>query len=208
MPAIKARNKKLPKVKSKVKPVRETKETIKLENNEKDTSPPFNMEAWLSLGVPPLVVKALEDQKFETPTAIQSLTLAPAIMGRRDILGAAETGSGKTLAFGIPIIAGILEAKLLEAVNPSKRRKKVTAGDKKGKMMGGWLVETHDGWLVESDSRGVSENSEFDEEDETSSDEEDEDFSGKFYCPINYFLFCVLKLYNLFKNKYLIFLWF
>jgi superfamily II DNA/RNA helicase len=31
------------------------------------------------------------------------------VLGRRDILGAAETGSGKTLAFGIPILQGILE---------------------------------------------------------------------------------------------------
>jgi ATP-dependent helicase YprA (DUF1998 family) len=33
------------------------------------------------------------------------------MLGRRDILGAAETGSGKTLAFGIPILCRILEDK-------------------------------------------------------------------------------------------------
>jgi superfamily II DNA/RNA helicase len=33
------------------------------------------------------------------------------VLGRRDILGAAETGSGKTLAFGIPILHRILEDK-------------------------------------------------------------------------------------------------
>jgi ATP-dependent RNA helicase DDX24/MAK5 len=33
------------------------------------------------------------------------------VLGRRDILGAAETGSGKTLAFGIPILQGILEGR-------------------------------------------------------------------------------------------------
>ena len=74
----------------------------------------FNVEVWSSLGVPPLIIKALQDQNFESPTEIQTLTLPPAILGRRDILGAAETGSGKTLAFGIPIINGILELKKRE----------------------------------------------------------------------------------------------
>ncbi|XP_076644359.1 ATP-dependent RNA helicase DDX24 [Halictus rubicundus] len=68
-------------------------------------------QVWSTLGVPKIIVKALEDQQFHTPTTIQMLTLPPAILGRRDILGAAETGSGKTLAFGIPIINGILELK-------------------------------------------------------------------------------------------------
>ncbi|XP_008545144.1 ATP-dependent RNA helicase DDX24 [Microplitis demolitor] len=71
----------------------------------------FNSAAWSSLGVPAPILKALEDNKFTTPTVIQSLTLGPAILGHRDILGAAETGSGKTLAFGIPILAGILKLK-------------------------------------------------------------------------------------------------
>lgn len=34
------------------------------------------------------------------------------MLGKRDILGAAETGSGKTLAFGLPILCGILKHKL------------------------------------------------------------------------------------------------
>lgn len=40
---------------------------------------------------------------------LQAKTLPAAVLGRRDILGAAETGSGKTLAFGIPILHRILE---------------------------------------------------------------------------------------------------
>lgn len=53
----------------------------------------------------------MAEKKFKQPTQIQSLTLPAAILGRKDILGAAETGSGKTLAFGIPILNGILEMK-------------------------------------------------------------------------------------------------
>ncbi|KAM0727706.1 ATP-dependent RNA helicase DDX24 [Formica fusca] len=71
----------------------------------------INIEAWSSIGVPTTVIKALADQNFHSPTAIQAQTLPAAILGRRDILGAAETGSGKTLAFGIPIIKGILDLK-------------------------------------------------------------------------------------------------
>lgn len=33
------------------------------------------------------------------------------LIGKRDILGAAETGSGKTLAFGLPMLMGILNLK-------------------------------------------------------------------------------------------------
>lgn len=53
----------------------------------------------------------MAEKGFNTPTDIQSLTLSAAILGRKDILGAAETGSGKTLAFGIPILNGILQLK-------------------------------------------------------------------------------------------------
>ncbi|XP_012522780.2 ATP-dependent RNA helicase ddx24 [Monomorium pharaonis] len=70
-----------------------------------------NVEAWSFMGVPTPVIQALADQNFHSPTMIQARTLPAAILGRRDILGAAETGSGKTLAFGIPIIKGILDLK-------------------------------------------------------------------------------------------------
>lgn len=66
-------------------------------------------EGWSTLGVPSVITKALVEQNFYSPTTIQALALPPAILGRRDILGAAETGSGKTLAFGIPVLNGILE---------------------------------------------------------------------------------------------------
>jgi ATP-dependent RNA helicase DDX24/MAK5 len=42
---------------------------------------------------------------------LKAKTLPAAVLGRRDVLGAAETGSGKTLAFGIPILHRILEYK-------------------------------------------------------------------------------------------------
>ncbi|CAN0374955.1 unnamed protein product, partial [Ectocarpus fasciculatus] len=45
---------------------------------------------------------------FHDPTPIQRRVLPKAVLGRKDIIGAAETGSGKTLAFGLPVLSEIL----------------------------------------------------------------------------------------------------
>ncbi|KAB0805561.1 hypothetical protein PPYR_02531 [Photinus pyralis] len=71
------------------------------------------MLAWNSFGLPNSILQAISELGFYKPTTIQELTLPSAILGRRDILGAAETGSGKTLAFGLPILTGILKTKQL-----------------------------------------------------------------------------------------------
>lgn len=71
----------------------------------------FVLKGWNGFGIAEPILKAIAEKGFKEPTEIQALTLPAAIMGRRDILGAAETGSGKTLAFGIPIINGILHMK-------------------------------------------------------------------------------------------------
>ncbi|KAK7865654.1 hypothetical protein R5R35_006911 [Gryllus longicercus] len=95
--------------------------TLNIESSESESSHdhdedsgsivPVGMEAWSAWKVPLPILKALSKLGFKKPTPIQEMTLPAAIMGRRDILGAAETGSGKTLAFGIPIIYGILQQK-------------------------------------------------------------------------------------------------
>jgi len=41
--------------------------------------------------------------------AIQSATLPSAVLGRRDIVGAAPTGSGKTLCYGLSVVMGCLK---------------------------------------------------------------------------------------------------
>ncbi|XP_054740964.1 ATP-dependent RNA helicase DDX24 [Anastrepha obliqua] len=90
-------------------------------HSDDDTEPPKlvsssaltvdDLEGWNGLGVPHAVLRAIADRGFKSPTEIQAMTLPAAILGKKDILGAAETGSGKTLAFGIPILAGIMELK-------------------------------------------------------------------------------------------------
>lgn len=83
---------------------------IEMEDETVETSIDDLVE-WKKLNVNDLILRALAEKNFHTPTPIQALTLPSAILDRKDILGAAETGSGKTLAFGIPILNGILELK-------------------------------------------------------------------------------------------------
>ena len=49
------------------------------------------------------ILKALDQEGYETPTQIQQKSITP-ILDRKDILGCAQTGTGKTAAFTIPIL--------------------------------------------------------------------------------------------------------
>ena len=51
------------------------------------------MSGWKNLFVPDDVLKALQEQGFDSPTPIQTLSLPSAIRDRLDIIGAAETVS-------------------------------------------------------------------------------------------------------------------
>lgn len=62
------------------------------------------------LGVPAGIVSALSGGGITHPFPIQAAAIPDGLAGR-DICGRAPTGSGKTLAFGIPLIAGVGEAR-------------------------------------------------------------------------------------------------
>ncbi|XP_060829180.1 ATP-dependent RNA helicase DDX24 isoform X2 [Bombus pascuorum] len=115
----------------------------------KDKNDVYDIDAqrWYMLGVPAPIIKALKDQQFHEPTPIQALTLPPAILGHRDILGAAETGSGKTLAFGIPIINGILELKNKQSQQSGMEFEKEITGINKNN---GWICSENK--IVENDN--------------------------------------------------------
>jgi len=51
----------------------------------------------------------LHKLQYTYPTPIQAATLPAAVLGRRDIVGAAPTGSGKTLSYGLPILQYLLD---------------------------------------------------------------------------------------------------
>ncbi|SCA55994.1 ATP-dependent RNA helicase RhlE [Candidatus Terasakiella magnetica] len=59
-----------------------------------------NFEA---LGLSEPLLRALQDQHYETPTPIQEKSI-PALIEKRDLLGIAQTGTGKTAAFSLPIL--------------------------------------------------------------------------------------------------------
>jgi superfamily II DNA/RNA helicase len=56
------------------------------------------------LGVPPVLVTALEQRGILSPFPIQSATLPDSLAGR-DVCGKAPTGAGKTLAFGLAVLS-------------------------------------------------------------------------------------------------------
>ncbi|CAM5698796.1 RNA helicase OS=Streptomyces alboniger OX=132473 GN=CP975_32405 PE=4 SV=1 [Streptomyces alboniger] len=71
------------------------------ENENPSAMPPA--DSFAGLGLPPAVLRTLDEQGMETPFPIQAATLPNALAGR-DVLGRGRTGSGKTLAFGLPLL--------------------------------------------------------------------------------------------------------
>lgn len=63
------------------------------------------MTTFQDLHLPELILSALQDLGFETPTPIQAEVIPVLLETNRDIIGLAQTGTGKTAAFGLPAIA-------------------------------------------------------------------------------------------------------
>jgi len=62
------------------------------------------MTAFKDLGLNPMILQALEEIGFQTPTAIQSKAIPHLINSEKDLIALAQTGTGKTAAFSLPII--------------------------------------------------------------------------------------------------------
>jgi len=56
------------------------------------------------------LLKALEEKGYDKPTPIQSQAI-PLILGKRDVIAAAQTGSGKTAGFTLPILHRLAQGK-------------------------------------------------------------------------------------------------
>lgn len=70
------------------------------------TSPTNAPVSFDALGLPKVLLSALNALGFESSTPIQAKTIPPLLDGR-DVLGEAQTGTGKTAAFGLPALAKI-----------------------------------------------------------------------------------------------------
>ena len=61
------------------------------------------MEKFRKLGISEPILRAIEEEKFETPSEIQEKSI-PLILAGKDVIAGSATGSGKTLVFGSVII--------------------------------------------------------------------------------------------------------
>lgn len=61
------------------------------------------LTTFTSFNLSPVLLQALDDMKFETPSPIQQQTI-PLLMNGHDLIGQAQTGTGKTAAFSLPIL--------------------------------------------------------------------------------------------------------
>jgi superfamily II DNA/RNA helicase len=61
------------------------------------------LTSFQSLGLNEPITRALIEERYETPTPIQSQTI-PQVLTGRDVVGIAQTGTGKTAAFALPIL--------------------------------------------------------------------------------------------------------
>lgn len=59
--------------------------------------------SFATFGLSEVLVRAVADQGYATPTSIQSQAI-PVVLAGRDLLAAAQTGTGKTAAFALPLL--------------------------------------------------------------------------------------------------------
>jgi len=63
-----------------------------------------NMTTFQDLGLNPMLLQALAELGFETPTPIQDKTIPHLANSKKDLIALAQTGTGKTAAFALPVI--------------------------------------------------------------------------------------------------------
>lgn len=69
--------------------------------------------SFTSLGLSPVLLKALAGQNYTQPYPIQKEAI-PAILSKKDVLGIAKTGSGKTASYVLPILNNLKSSEPLK----------------------------------------------------------------------------------------------
>jgi superfamily II DNA/RNA helicase len=62
-----------------------------------------SLTSFHDFGLAEPILRALAEEKYESPTPIQTQTV-PLALSARDVIGIAQTGTGKTAAFALPIL--------------------------------------------------------------------------------------------------------
>jgi superfamily II DNA/RNA helicase len=65
--------------------------------------------SFASLGLTPALLRAVREQGYHAPTAVQAAALPPILAGA-DVLALAQTGSGKTAAFALPLLQHLVNS--------------------------------------------------------------------------------------------------
>lgn len=63
--------------------------------------------SFAQLNLDPLILKAVEEEGYTTPTPIQAKAI-PLVMAGHDLMAMAQTGTGKTAAFTLPLLQGLM----------------------------------------------------------------------------------------------------
>lgn len=90
----------------KSKQVKVKPKAIAIENPIEIDSAPFSAKSFAELGLPPLLIEALEREGFNVPTDVQSAAI-PTILNNHDVVIQSYTGSGKTLAYVLPVLSEV-----------------------------------------------------------------------------------------------------
>ena len=69
------------------------------------------MTSFHDFGLAEPILRAIAEEKYETPTPIQAQTV-PLVLQGRDVVGIAQTGTGKTAAFALPILNHLTNKRL------------------------------------------------------------------------------------------------
>lgn len=80
---------------------------MKRKLNENDVPEPSAEASFASFGLEPRLLRGIKDQKWSSPTLVQSKAVPLALEGS-DILARSGTGTGKTAAYLLPILQKIV----------------------------------------------------------------------------------------------------
>jgi len=73
--------------------------------------PELSRMKFTELGLVPEILRAINDQNYETPTPIQAQAI-PVVLSGRDLMACAQTGTGKTAGFTLPILNRLAAVKV------------------------------------------------------------------------------------------------